>query len=96
MSRVYEPFICPDGEELSVIISASHPHPRVEDGRKTEYKISIGLEKWSDEPVLKIQMLYDGKIAGRKCPSYPVNRRDLERINSAMQEVMRRYDEISD
>jgi hypothetical protein len=39
-----------------------------------EYAIGIGTEMWADGPVsvLKIQMAYDGQVAGRKAPSFPV------------------------
>ena len=42
----------------SVFVPASAPHPA-----NTQYKISIGYEKWgTPEKVLKIQMVYKRKI----------------------------------
>ncbi len=55
----------------SVLVPASTPHPP-----NTEYKISIGYEDWNNAnpvKVLKIQMVYDGKISGRRSPSYPLD-----------------------
>jgi len=45
--------------ELTELVPASPPHPD-----DAEYKVSIGLEDWGDEqyePVVKVQMVYDGK-----------------------------------
>lgn len=58
-------------------IEASAPHPE-----NTQYKISIGSEVWGGEnhEVVKIQMVYDGTIAGRRSPSYPLGTDDLQRV----------------
>jgi hypothetical protein len=39
-----------------------------------EYHVGIGTEMWGAEPfeVLKVQMAYDGQVAGRKSPSFPI------------------------
>lgn len=43
-------------------------------GEGAEYQIGIGSEMWPDGPahVLKVQMAYDGQVAGRKAPSFPI------------------------
>lgn len=65
----------------TILIPASSPHPP-----KTEYKVSIGVEFWNDTPnnVIKVQMVYDGKVEGRKSPSYPVGTDDFLRVNDAI------------
>lgn len=69
MSRVYEPSIC-------IHVIASSPHPP-----KTEYRVSRGYEKWEQKvAVTKIQMVYDGKVAGKIAPSIPENTNDLPAI----------------
>jgi len=69
-------------------IKASKPHPI-----NTQYKISIGLEHWDDESyeVLKVQMIYNGKISGRRSPSYPVGTDDFENVNKKAKELLDRY-----
>ena len=55
-------------------ITASDPH-----AAGTEYKVSVGDEEWGDgtfQSVVKVQMVYDGKVAGRMSPSYPVESQD--------------------
>lgn len=66
-------------------VSASAPHPE-----STEYKISIGLEVWGGEnhPVAKIQMVYDGVVAGRRSPSYPLGTDDSQRVNAKLEELI--------
>lgn len=60
-----------------ISVPASKPHP---DG--TEYRISTGLETWDNgnHEVVKIQMVYNGKVAGRRSPSYPVGTDDFSRV----------------
>ena len=61
MSKIFAPID-------SVFVPASAPHPA-----NTQYKISIGYEKWgTPEKVLKIQMVYNGKLSCRRSDSYPV------------------------
>ena len=71
--------------DKTVFIKASHPHPK-----NTQYKISIGLEVWNEEhhEVVKIQMVYDGKIAGRRSPSYPLGTDDFQRVTSKVKELI--------
>ncbi|MEA2110872.1 MAG: hypothetical protein U9P71_02365 [Campylobacterota bacterium] len=56
-------------DKQTILVDASNPHPK-----NTQYKISIGLEYWGNlnHEVVKVQMVYEGKISGRKSPSYPI------------------------
>ncbi|MGG2111906.1 hypothetical protein ABFY60_15510 [Lysinibacillus pakistanensis] len=67
-----------------IMVPASAPHPE-----NTEYKVSIGYEKWDDtmHKVIKVQMVYDGVIAGRRSPSYPLDKDDYYRVNDAIQRL---------
>ena len=71
-----------------IIVQASKPHPD-----KTEYKISLGYEDWGGEKpeyVLKVQMVYDGIVSGRRAPSYPVGTDDYNRVMKATEEILRK------
>ncbi|MCH5199305.1 MAG: MGMT family protein [Oscillospiraceae bacterium] len=74
----------------SLLISASKPHPE-----NTQYKVSIGEEDWDGalHTVIKIQLVYNGKIAGRKAPSYPYNSDDAERVAEAIAQIKKEYNE---
>ena len=80
MAKTFFPY-----DQKSVFVDASPPHPP-----KTQYKISIGLETWGDEnhEVVKIQMVYDGEVAGRRSPSYPLGTDDYRRVTSKLQELI--------
>ena len=67
------------------LIEASSPHPE-----GTEYKVSVGDEDWEGQyhTVVKIQMMYNGKVAGRKSPSYPIESDDYVRVASAISEML--------
>ncbi len=70
----------------AIQIPASKPHP---DG--TVYRISIGDEEWDGgvfHSVIKVQMMYNGKVAGRKSPSYPVGTDDYKRVSEAIQQLI--------
>ncbi len=79
--------------ELYEQIPASAPHPA-----GSQYRVSIGLEKWDDEEyssVVKVQMVYDGNVAGRKPPSYPLGTDDFERVQQAVERLMQqRYQNV--
>jgi len=85
MPRVFTPID-------SVSVDASAPH-----GPNTEYKISIGYEGWGDPnpvKVLKVQMVYDGKVSGRRSPSYPLNGNgdhDYLRVRKATDDLLRKH-----
>ena len=66
-------------------VDASTPHPK-----NTQYKISIGVEIWNGEnhEVVKIQMVYDDIVAGRRSPSYPLGTDDFQRVNLKIQELI--------
>lgn len=83
MSMMYYP-------KLSKQILASAPHPE-----GTEYKISIGEEDWNGTfcTVVKVQMVYNGKISGRKSPSYPIGTDDYNKVYQAIAELEKQYTE---
>ncbi|WP_367566871.1 hypothetical protein [Lacrimispora sp.] len=78
MARVFYP-------RRSVFVNASAPHPK-----GTQYKVSLGDEEWEGifHNVIKVQMIYDGKVAGRKSPSYPIDTEDAVRVHEAIQVLM--------
>jgi hypothetical protein len=56
----------------------------------TDYKVSVGYEIQDGIPdnlVYKVQIRYDGKIAGRRSPSFPVKSADWDNVNEAMERV---------
>ena len=74
---------------LTRFVKASPPQPA-----GTEYRVAIGTEKWGDgkeHEVLKVQMVYDGKIAGRTSPSYPLGTDDEQRVREAIDELKALY-----
>lgn len=70
--------------KMHLMVPASPPHPV-----NTEYKVSIGHEMWDGQlnKVIKIQMVYDGVIAGRRSPSYPLESDDYYRVNEAVEKL---------
>lgn len=74
----------PDASKVA-FVNASKPHPD-----NTQYKISIGLEDWGGEmhQVLKVQMVYDGEVAGRRSPSFPLGTDDLQRVMGKAQNLI--------
>lgn len=79
MARVFFP-------KVSKSIPASSPHPE-----GTEYMIAIGNEEWNGNyyDVIKVQMVYNGKISGRKVPSYPIGSDDAERVYKTICELIK-------
>ncbi len=77
----------------SLLLPASKPHPE-----NTQYKISIGDEDWDGvlHTVVKIQLVYNGKVAGRKTPSYPYDSDDAERVAEAVAQIKKEYSEAPD
>ncbi|UYG93207.1 hypothetical protein [Cytobacillus firmus] len=71
--------------KMFIMVPASAPHPK-----NTQYKVSIGEELWSDNrnPVIKIQMVYNGEIAGRRSPSYPLGTDDFQRVMLAVEKLI--------
>lgn len=74
----------PDVE--SKVLASCPPHPE-----NTYYRIAIGKEDWGDtrEEVLKIQMEYDGAVAGRKSPSFPIDSNDITKVFNATKELVK-------
>ncbi len=72
-------------DDKTAYIDASSPHPE-----NTQYKISIGSEVWDDKShkVVKIQMVYNGAVSGRRSPSYPLGTDDYQRVNTKLQELI--------
>ena len=77
MSRVYHPLRFKD-------VPASPPH-----AENTSYRVSIGVEYWDGYPahVEKVQMVYEGRVSGRRSPSYPVGTDDRKRAIAALDEI---------
>lgn len=70
--------------EDSIWIKASSPHPA-----GTEYVVSVGDEQWEEKQrVIKVQMAYGGKIAGRKSVSYPYGTDDWIRVMRAISDLI--------
>ncbi len=76
--------IFPHADKVTYV-NASAPHPE-----NTQYKISIGTEVWDGEnhEVVKIQMVYDGVIAGRRSPSYSLGTDDYQKVNTKLQDLV--------
>lgn len=72
----------------SYYIDASFPHPL-----NTKYKISYGTEMWDSIPVevIKIQMVYEGKVSGRKAPSFPKNTNDFHLVIEKLELLKEEY-----
>ena len=71
--------------QVTESVPASPPHPP-----GTQYRISIGSEDWNGVfvSVVKVQIAYDGAVAGRRSPSYPVDSRDCERVHKLIQKLL--------
>lgn len=69
-------------------VAASYPHPE-----NTAYRVSIGDEEWNGTfvQVVKVQMVYDGNVAGRKSPSYPLGTDDWERVSDEIAKLTEKY-----
>lgn len=84
--------------KVSKKVPASSPHPV-----DTEYKVSIGEEVWgnSRHVVLKVQMVYEGKIAGRRSPSFPIDIEnieieDLNNVLAAVKNITKAYKHLTE
>ena len=78
MTKVYYPLRYED-------VPASPPH-----GGNPAYRVSMGIEHWTDgsaQHVYKVQMAYNGLVAGRKTPSFPEGSDDLDRVYAAMMRI---------
>lgn len=74
--------------EVVEFVPASSPHPP-----HTQYKVCIGMEEWNATfvPVIKVQMVYEGVVAGRRSPSYPLNSDDHSRVNDAILRLLAQH-----
>lgn len=72
-------------KQFETRIAASHPHPA-----GSEYVISVGIEDWNGESIMvtKIRMAYNGRIQGRKAPSYPIGTSDFERVSEEVHKLL--------
>lgn len=72
----------------SAFVDASPPHPS-----KTQYKISVGNEFFDGVPqtVLMVQMVYEGRVEGRKSPSFPIGTDDFMRVSQAADELFNSF-----
>lgn len=77
MAKVYFP-------DTAAMLVASPPHPP-----NTQYRVSIGTETWGGENhrVIKVHMVFDGKVADRRTPSYPVGSTDYARVAEAIRKL---------
>jgi hypothetical protein len=73
MSRVFNP-------HRAIYVPATGGHPK-----NAEYRVAWGVEQW-DTPVnvTKVQMVYDGRVAGMLSPSYPDNTLDEMAVTFAL------------
>jgi 2,4-dienoyl-CoA reductase-like NADH-dependent reductase (Old Yellow Enzyme family) len=73
--------------QISETVPASSPHPP-----GTSYQVSIGLEQWDSRfiPVVKIQMVHEGKISDRG-PSFPLGSKDHQKVNRAIKKLLEKY-----
>ena len=74
---------------LYKLVPASEPHPP-----NTHYKVSLGFEDWqgSHIEVVKVQMMYDGVVSGRRSPSYPIGTDDYTRVTKVIKELIDEQD----
>lgn len=68
-------------------VPASPPHDPT-----TSYRVSTGREHWGDghfAEVEKIQMVYRGRVSGRRSPSFPIGSADWAAVNGALEQLRR-------
>ena len=72
--------------EMTEHINASSPHPE-----NTQYRVSVGMEDWEGVfvPVAKVQIVYEGVVAGRKSPSYPIGTNDYDNVNKILGKLVK-------
>ena len=83
MAKVFHPI-----ESLLVpATTGQKAHPA-----NTEYKVSYGSEIWDGiaVEVYKVQMVYEGKVSGRRSPSYPCAS-DYQKVHEAMQQLIEKH-----
>ncbi|MBU3145606.1 hypothetical protein [Clostridium sp. CF012] len=89
MAKVFYPRDCIMVPATCSPIPNGHPP-------NTEYKVAYGDEDWNGIfiKVYKVQMVYDGKISGRRSPSFPVGTEDCILVNEAMLVLYKKYNKI--
>lgn len=77
MAKVYFP-------DAAIMVVASPPHPP-----NTQYRVSIGTETWggTNHRVIKVHMVFEGKVADRRTPSYPIGSPDYTRVGDAIRKL---------
>lgn len=72
---------------IEEFVAASPPHPS-----NSFYRVAIGSEDWDGLQVAveKVQMVYAGKVAGRKAPSYPADSDDADLVRQALDRIRKR------
>ncbi|MGV8148968.1 MAG: hypothetical protein ACLKAK_09995 [Alkaliphilus sp.] len=85
MAKVFFP------KDFILVKSNSTDHPQ-----NTEYKVSIGVEDWDGKHVeiIKVQMLYNDKVSGRKSPSFPIDTDDYNRVHDAVLRLKKKHNII--
>ena len=68
----------------STFVDASAPQPA-----NTQYRVSVGHEFFENvQTVVVVQMVYNGKVEGRKSPAFPANSDDFFRVSKAANELI--------
>jgi hypothetical protein len=71
----------------AIYVPATGGHPP-----NTEYRIAWGFEQWGNAvAVTKVQMVYNGRVAGMLSPSYPDNTFDEKAVVHALQLLKQGY-----
>jgi hypothetical protein len=70
----------------AIYVPACSLHPK-----NTEYRVAWGIENWTQTPVTKVQMVYNGKVAGMLSPSYPDNTLDERTVGLALKLLKKGY-----
>lgn len=89
MAKKFFPIV---SEMVNAEMGKSDSHPE-----GTQYRVSIGRENWGNGKfvlVSKVQMVYDGKISGRRSPSYPIDTNDYERVQETMKQLHKDIEKI--
>ena len=78
MAQVFSP-------RRAIFVPASSGEPGTHP-KNTEYRVAWGFEQWegSTVGVTKVQMVYNGRVAGMLSPSYPDNTLDEKAVTFAL------------
>lgn len=77
MAKVYFP-------DAAIMVVASPPHPP-----NTQYRVlsALRLGGGTNHRVIKVHMVFEGKVADRRTPSYPVGSPDYTRVGEAIRKL---------